>query len=219
MDKGERKEQFENDIFALSVKSMEEKKIDKPTERTAIIIGEKGSGKSTIVAALTGEDAKAERKSTAGMDYKFAIKKIESKKCVGNFHEIGGGRLLSDLLSTALNSKKIKDIVLVITIDMSQPDTALQHLNFWTHKSAESVNFALDSLSNSDPTLANEIRSRSAFKWEDHVDAKRINPIGIPTIIVGTKYDVFGIEESENKKWMCRALRYNAHVNGCDLTF
>ena len=215
MDKGNKNApQFENDIFALAVASMEENKVDKPSEKTAIVIGEKESGKSTLIGALTGEEAKAERKPTAGMDYKFAIKKVESRKVVGNFHEIGGGRLLVDLLDTAIDEKRLQDIVLIITVDMSKPDTALHHLSYWINKASAAVNKALDNLSNSKPVVANSIREKSAFKWEGHVDATRVSPIGIPTIIVGTKYDVFGIEESENKKWMCRALRYNAHANG-----
>ena len=102
---------------------------------------------------------------------------------------------------------------------MSQPDTALHHLNFWLKRAAEAVNQAFEEINSTNPTLANDIKSKSLFQWESHVDAKRVSPIGIPVIIAGTKYDVFGIQESENKKWLCRAMRYNAHVNGCDLTF
>jgi dynein light intermediate chain 2, cytosolic len=220
MEKGDKKgPQFENDIFALSIQQMEDKQTEAPSEKTAIVIGEKGSGKSTLISALTGEEVKGERKPTAGMDYKYAIKKVEAKKIVGNFYEIGGGRLLADLIDTSLNAKKIKDSVFVITIDMSQPDTAMYYLDFWLKKVSSVVNKALDELNGIDPVLANQIREQSAFKWESHTDSKRVYPIPIPTIIVGTKYDVFGIEESENKKWMCRALRYFAHSNGCDLTF
>jgi dynein light intermediate chain 2 len=219
MDKDKKGPQFDNDIFALSVKHMEDNQIDAISEKTAIVVGEKGSGKTTLIAALAGEEAKADRKPTAGMDYKYAIKKVENKKVVGNFHEIGGGRVLADLIETALNSSKIKDTVVVIAIDLSQPDTAVHFLSFWLKIVSTAVNKALDSLNASDPALASQVREQSAFKWEGHVDSKRVYPIPIPVIIVGTKYDVFGIEESENKKWMCRALRYFAHTNGCDLTF
>lgn len=219
MDKEKKGPQFDNDIFALAIASMEEKKVDKAHEKTAIVVGEKGSGKSTLIAALVGEEAKAERKPTAGMDFKYAIKKVESKKMVGNFHEIGGGRLMADLLTTALNPKRLQDTVLIITLDMSQPDTALHHLNFWLKKVSDTINRALEEISATDPTAASQIREQSAFRWEGHVDAKRVYPIPIPTIIVGTKYDVFGIQEAENKKWMCRALRFFAHSSGCDLTF
>lgn len=42
----------------------------------------------------------------------------------------------------------------------------------------------------------------------------------LPILIVGTKYDVFAnTYESKQKKILCDALRYIAHVNGCDLVF
>lgn len=54
-------------------------------------------------------------------------------------------------------------------------------------------------------------------KWSEHEDGRRVDPFHFPVVIVGTKYDVFGSHESEKLKWMCRALRYYAHVNSSDL--
>ena len=210
---------FDNDIFALAMKAMEEAKTEKRPEKTAIVIGEKETGKSTLIATLTGEEVKAEAVPTAGIDYKFAVKKVEAKKVVGNYLEIGGGRLLSSLLATPLNASKLLETILIITIDMSKPDVALQHLDYWIRVSRETVNKAIEELESSNPTAASKVREQSAFKFEGHSDARLITPVGIPTVIVGTKYDIFGLQESENKKWMCRALRYFAHTNGCDLTF
>lgn len=204
----------QNDIFALASKAMEEKQAVKESEKTCIIVGEKGSGKSTLVSALTNEEVKGERKPTAGIDFKYSAKKVEAKKVVGNFHEIGGGRFLSDLLQTVLNSSKLKDAVVIIAIDMSQPDTALYHLDFWLKKIRNVVDKAIQQLEKDNPEAASKVLSQSGYKWEGHTDGRRVFPIPIQTIIVGTKYDVFGIEESENKKWMCRALRFFAHTNG-----
>jgi dynein light intermediate chain 2 len=209
----------QNDIFALALKSMEEKKAEKQDEITCIVVGEKGVGKTTLISALVGDEVKGERKPTAGIDFKYSSKKVESRKVVGNFHEIGGGRFLSDLLATVLNANKLKEAVVIIAIDMSQPDTALYHLDFWIKKVRETIDKAFVQLEKDSPDAANKLREQSGFKWEGHIDSRRVFPIPIQTIIVGTKYDVFGIEESENKKWMCRALRFFAHSNGCDLTF
>ena len=41
--------------------------------------------------------------------------------------------------------------------------------------------------------------------------------MNIPVVIVGTKYDEFARHEAEKRKWLCRALRYHAHKNDCDL--
>jgi GTPase SAR1 family protein len=72
MDKGDKKGlQFENDIFAIAMEAFEDKKDNTSIEKTAIVVGEKGCGKTTVIATLAGEEPKAERKPTAGMDYKF----------------------------------------------------------------------------------------------------------------------------------------------------
>ena len=46
-----------------------------------------------------------------------------------------------------------------------------------------------------------------------------INPIPLNTIIVGTKYDLFERYDTENRKWLARALRYLAHSNNAGLYF
>lgn len=151
---------------------------------------------------LTGEDAKSEKAPTAGIDFKYAIKKIDSKKVILNYLEIAGGRQLADLLSTTLNSNKLLETSFILTIDMSMPDTAVHHLDFWLRTIRETVNKAMEELESKSPIEASKVREQSSFKWEGHTDARRVSPIGIPVIIVGTKYDVFGLIESEQKKWM-----------------
>ena len=46
-----------------------------------------------------------------------------------------------------------------------------------------------------------------------------IKPLPIETIIVGCKYDLLEKEDSENRKWVSRALRYYAHINQCHLFY
>ena len=41
----------------------------------------------------------------------------------------------------------------------------------------------------------------------------------IPVVVAATKYDEFATQLAEKKKFLCRALRYFCHVNGCDLVF
>ena len=101
---------------------------------------------------------------------------------------------------------------------MEKPDTALHHLNYWLSLASKCVNKALDGLENSSPGAGSAVQQRDARKWDGHVDTKRVSPIPVPVIIAGTKYDKFSLQEPEKAKWMCRALRYFAHMNGCDVT-
>jgi dynein light intermediate chain 2 len=54
---------------------------------------------------------------------------------------------------------------------------------------------------------------------EGHEDASIIKPLPIETIIVGCKYDELEKEDSENRKWLSRAVRYMANVNFCHLFY
>lgn len=38
-------------------------------------------------------------------------------------------------------------------------------------------------------------------------------------VIVGCKYDLFEKYETENRKWLSKAIRYLSHINNASLTF
>ena len=57
-------------------------------------------------------------------------------------------------------------------------------------------------------------------KWGGHADRDKINPVPIPVVIIGSKFDEFAkMFEPSLKKLLCMALRFIACNNGCDLVF
>ena len=48
-------------------------------------------------------------------------------------------------------------------------------------------------------------------------DESKLEPIALPTVIVGTKYDIFETYEPEKKKIIARTLRFMAHYHGAAL--
>ena len=62
-----------------------------------------------------------------------------------------------------------------------------------------------------------QIETNAHKKWNEHEDGRRVDPFQIPVIIYGSKYDIFGSDDLEKMKWLCRGLRFFAHQNGCDL--
>ena len=63
-------------------------------------------------------------------------------------------------------------------------------------------------------------KMQAVFEENDDARQGKIQPNLIPIIIIGTKFDVFAKDyDTQIKKQLCMALRYMAHVNGCDLVF
>jgi len=61
-------------------------------------LGDKKSGKSSLVAKLLNEPVKEEMSETTALDFRFGTKQREDKTVQINIYELGGGRVLAGLL-------------------------------------------------------------------------------------------------------------------------
>jgi GTPase SAR1 family protein len=68
------------------------------SERTVIFLGEKSSGKSSLICKFLDEPVKDDMKETTALDYRYGIRTKDEKKQKFNIYELGGGRILSSLL-------------------------------------------------------------------------------------------------------------------------
>lgn len=59
--------------------------------------------------------------------------------------------------------------------------------------------------------------SSAAYLCDVFKDESKLEPIALPTVIVGTKYDIFETYEPEKKKIIARTLRFMAHYHGAAL--
>ena len=59
---------------------------------------------------------------------------------------IGGGRILSNLLQAPINEFNIPSIAICITIDLSTPGNSVDSLLYWLNVSKEYSKIALDNL-------------------------------------------------------------------------
>ena len=66
-------------------------RLDQEHAKTVIFLGEKGSGKSTLITSFNGAEAKAAPKTTVALQFSFAKKKSDLKKEQCNLYELGGG--------------------------------------------------------------------------------------------------------------------------------
>jgi len=157
---------------------------------------------------------------TTALDYKFGTKLRDDKKVKLNVYELGGGRVLSNLLQTVFVGNSIEHAMIVLVIDLAKPGNSVDNLIYWLDVIRKSTQTALKELSQTNPAAFDLIQQRARAKWESHEDASKIKPQLIPVMVVGTKYDTFAnTYESKVKRVLCDALRYIAHTNGCDLIF
>ena len=120
-----------------------------------------------------------------------------------------------NLIEIPFTPERLANTVFIITVDLSKPGSVLAHLQFWINTIREKCQGVFDKIK----VGKDKIETKANKVWEGHEDSSRVFPFMFPVLIVGTKYDVFKVHESEPMKWMCRALRYFAHQNGCSLVF
>ena len=75
--------------------------------KTLVFVGEKKSGKSSLIAKFLDQPVKDEMPETAALQFKYGEKVREDRKVKVNVYEQGGGRVLSNLLQAALNPQSI----------------------------------------------------------------------------------------------------------------
>ena len=99
--------------------------------KAVVFVGEKGSGKSSLAAKLLGETVKEEMPETTALDFKFGVKNRDEKTVKLNIYEIGGGRVLANLLQTVFVGNALEQTVIAICIDLSKAGNSMDNLNFW----------------------------------------------------------------------------------------
>ena len=95
-------------------------------------MGEKKSGKSSLIMKFLDQQFKDEIPETTAMEYRSGTKISKDDKRVKiNAYELGGGRSFANLLESAMVGGNIQQTVVVIVIDLSKPGNAIDSLLFW----------------------------------------------------------------------------------------
>jgi GTPase SAR1 family protein len=149
-------------------------------QKTLLIVGERKSGKSSIMQNFMLQSSEESPKATVALEYRFIRSTSDN---VAHLYELGGGRLLANLINFPITSDSVSTLVVVITLDLSIPYKVLDSLLYWL----QAVRARIDEVS--------EKRSKK-------------NIARAKIMVIGSKYDVFANQESENRKWMGRVLRF-----------
>ena len=118
--------------------------------KTFIFVGEKKSGKSSLIAKFLEQQVKEEMTETTAMYYTSGIKiNKDFQKVRLNIYELGGGRNFSNLLESAMTGSSLQKTTVVIVVDLSKPGDAIESLLYWLNAVRESSQTGIENLKNS----------------------------------------------------------------------
>lgn len=137
----------EEDIWGQILKEATRKNTDKVESRTVIVLGDRNSGKSSLLARTQNEDITDINKGVA-LTYTFLDSYEDGNDDpVGriDFWQLEGEPAHSDLLRLALNESTVANALALIVLDFSQPWTLAATLKKWLGILAEQVKLATSS--------------------------------------------------------------------------
>jgi GTPase SAR1 family protein len=200
------------------VESKEGLSIDEPNQESEVIfVGAKSSGKSSLILGFVNKADPP--KPTAALEYRYATSASEgSKVIIANIWELAGDTQLAQLLDIVLTPPKLARSQIVIVADLSKPSEVLRTVNYWLDAVRERVDACARELRKSDAgqTALKQLEARL------QPSSAEVRPVGIPTIIVGSKYDKFEADSQASTEYlhvMAKTLRYVAHSNGASLVY
>ena len=96
-----------------------------------IFIGEKQSGKTSLINKFLDSSVKEEVQETTALEFKSGIKMHGDKKVKTNVYELGGGRNFGNLLEAALVGNNVANATVCIVIDLTKPENVMESVCFW----------------------------------------------------------------------------------------
>ena len=188
--------------------------------KNLIIVGSKRSGKSSIFNLLSSNIETSssmindDYSPTFGINYGFMrYQQSSSNKLIINIYEIGGGIENIDLLKTLITPQNIKETMIFIVVDFEKPETALDTFIQYNKSIRSLIELNIEN------EIQKEIITDKEKSYDNSYNKSHINIIPINTYIIGNKYDYLEKIDVEKIKWVCRCLRYYAHINGMGLIF
>ena len=182
--------------------------------KNLIIVGPKGSGKSSIFSLLTtGSPNNYTDNGTFGINFGFMRSQNSAQKKVMNVFEIGSDIENLLLIKTILNADNFESSILFIVLDFEDPNKQLTALLNYINNLRKIISKLIDA-----NTIENNIKNRIA-QYPSNKKPGEVDVFPIETYVIGNKYDLLETIDIEKLKWLCPSLRYFCYVNGLNLIF
>ena len=182
--------------------------------KNVIIIGPKGSGKSSIFSLLTtGSPNNYSDNGTCGINYGFMRSQSSSQKKVINVYEIGSDIENLKLIKNILNNDNFESTIILIIIDFEDPSSQLTYLLKYLSELRKIIGAIIEA-----NNVENNIKNRIAF-YPSNQRPPEVDVFPIEVYVIGNKYDILETIDIEKLKWLCPSLRYFCYTNGLNLLF
>ncbi|XP_074611388.1 cytoplasmic dynein 2 light intermediate chain 1-like [Acropora palmata] len=199
----------------------EESQVSNSDESSIFFLGSKNSGKTSIILRFLDRDEAP--KPTTALDYTFGRRAKTGHnigKDIGHIWELGGGTFLSKLTEIPITSVSIRNMAIVIVVDLSLPNELIYTMETLLSQVKSKVTKALEDLDKKHPGSVQQLKKQAVKRFgEEHPDKASIDPFPIPLAIIGGKYDIYQDFDPEKRKMISRTLRFTAHRNGAHLQF
>ncbi|XP_076181716.1 cytoplasmic dynein 2 light intermediate chain 1 [Ptiloglossa arizonensis] len=182
-------------------------------ERSVIIIGSKGVGKTTMVYRFLEKDETP--KPTIAIDYSFGRK--AGKSLVKNIvHVFDIGHLTCSLISGAMIGSSLTHsphhVTVLMMLDLSQPEILWSTFEETLSAARNAIKMTYD-----DKTIQ-ELKERRINERKKILE-REIDPFPLKLCIIGGKYDQFKELSLDKKELIGKSLRAVAHVLGASLYY
>uniref|UniRef100_A0A8R1XZ01 Cytoplasmic dynein 2 light intermediate chain 1 n=2 Tax=Onchocerca TaxID=6281 RepID=A0A8R1XZ01_ONCVO len=189
---------------------------DSQTSDTRLVVcGSKNCGKTSVILRFLNRNDDA--KSTIALEYTYGRRNRGKVKDVGHIWELGGGTNLCNLLQIPLSSNYIQQCSLMIVIDLTAPFDIWNTFYTLLDNARIIVDNAMEQFAKTLPDSYEAFMTDRKAAFTEHKDAEYIDIFPIPLILLGAKYDEFQNFEPEQRKNICKFLRFMAHMNGATL--
>ncbi|XP_053970991.1 cytoplasmic dynein 2 light intermediate chain 1 [Hylaeus volcanicus] len=199
----------------LCLEEEEQRKNDpnETRERSIIIVGRKGVGKTTMIFRFLEKDETP--KPTIAMDYSFGRK--AGKSLVKNIAHVWDiGHLTSSLISAAMIGSSVTHsphhVTVLMMLDLSQPEILWSSFEETLSVIRNAMKMSYD-----DKTIQ-ELKQRRIKERRKALESE-VDPFPLKLRIVGGKYDQFKDLSLDKRELIGKTLRAVAHILGASLYY
>lgn len=215
-----------NDIWTLietkyndSNANGNESKKQQVIETNILFLGNASSGKTSLLHHVLLRNSNIPQEPSIALEYTYGRKEDGYKLFIAHFWELAGGTSLLSLSDEIANAQNIHSLTAVICLDMTKPLALIQEFFSFIHHLEKHTQESFQVMKSHGSNLPGKMIERAKKRFgSSHEDIDQVHFIGIPIIIVATKYDQFQeMFSPQHVKIMSQTLRYLAHIHGSSI--